>query len=210
MCKKISVIFLALMISLSLGGCKRPFSDRDMDIYKKIHENYNKMESYSADVDITVFSNKTENRYFVGQKYQSPDKYYTRVTDEDGTFSVTTVTNSGKTKTMADGSDYTLVVPSQEYLSLLFVNNFFRAYYSSEETSLTVDSNAFASDKTLLTVNVEENEQCISKAVLSVDNKTLMPHYLVAYDVDGRELFSARYENFKFNDKIDKTIFDIK
>lgn len=206
MCKKFLAIFLTLMISLSVCACGS-FTDSDMDIYEKIHKRYNKMESYSADLDITVFSNKTENRYFASQKTLNPDKFYTRITDEDGTFSVTTVTSGDTTKTTADGSEYSLTVPSQDYLSLLFVNNFFRAYYASEKTALTVDRSISKSDKTLMEVAVTENDLNITKVTLSIDNKTLEPDTVAVYNADNKVLAKGKYENFKFNDKIDETVF---
>ena len=209
MCKKILLLFLTLMMSLSVCGCSRPFSDRDMDIYEKIHKYYSKMESYSCDLDFTVFSNKTENRYFVSQSSVLPNKFYTRVTDPNGTFSVTTITNGELTKTTADGSEYSLTIPNQEYVSLLFVNNFFDAYYSSEETSISVDSSATKSAKTILDVFVSENDLCIEKVSMAIDNKTLFPHTLTVYDTDGKKLILAKYENFKYNNKIDDSVFNI-
>lgn len=209
MCKKFLLLFLTLTISLSVLGCSRPFSDSDMNIYDKIHKYYNKLESYTADLDLTVYSNKTQNRYFVSQKFVSPDKFYTRVTDPDGTFSATTITNNSMTKTLTDGSDYTLTIPSEEYVSLLFVSNFFRAYYASEETSLSVDTSISESDKTVLNVTVSENNLSIKNVSLSIDNDTLTPHTLTVYDHNGNKLAVAKYENFSLNDKIDVSNFNI-
>lgn len=196
------------MISLSAVGCSHPFADRDMDIYEKIHKHYNKMESFSADISLTVYSNKTENRYFVSQKFASPDKYFTRITDNDGTFSVTTVSNGEKTKTRADGSEYSLVIPSGEYLNLLFINNFFRAYYMHKETSLSVDSSLTEGKKTVFNIALSDNELCIKEISLSVDNKTLLPDTLTAYGTDNKKLFLAEFDGFNFNDKIDDSIFN--
>lgn len=209
MCRKFFILFLTLMISLSMSACTRSFSDRDMDIYEKIHKTYSKMESFSADLDLTVFSNKTENRYFVAQKYSAPDKFFTRVTDTDATFSVTTITNGKVTKTFADGSEYSLTIPSEDYGSLLFVNNFFRAYYLSQQTSISVDASLTKSDKTVLDVEIPDNDLCIRNVSLSIDNKTLAPHSMTGYGEDESKLFVARFDNFKFNDKIDDTIFNV-
>lgn len=197
------------MISLSVAGCNRSFSDRDMDIYEKIHKHYNKLESFSADIDLTVFSNKTENRYFVSQKFKTPDKYFTRVTDDNGTFSVTTITNCDKTKTYADGSEYSLIIPSEEYVNLLFINNFLKAYYMSKETFISVDSSLTKSDKTILDIKLSDNDLSIKSISLSIDNKTLSPHSLTACGSDNKKLFVATFDNFKYNDKIDDSIFNI-
>lgn len=205
MCKRLTIILLTLTISLSICSCG--FSDRDMDIYEKIHNRYNKLASYTADLDLTVFSNKTENRYFLSQKTQDPDKFFVRVTDEKGTFSVTTVTNGTTTKISADGSEYAMTVPCEDYMSLLFVNSFLRAYFASEETSLSVDKSLVKSDKTLMEVAIENEDLNLSKVSLSFDNKTLSPDTVTVYNRDGKATARGKYENFKFNDKIDETVF---
>ncbi len=209
MCKKAFSLFLTLMITLSMSGCTNTFTDSNMDIYEKIHKTYGKLESYSADIDLTVFSNKTENRYFVSQKAQHTDKFYARVTDKDATFSITTITNGNTTKTFADGSEYSLSVPSEEYMSLLFINNFFKAYYASEETALFVDTSLTKSDKTVLSVSVAENDLSIKSVSLSIDNETLAPYSVTVYGDENKTLATAKYENFEFNAKIDQTIFNI-
>ena len=205
MCKRLMIIFLTLMISLSICSCG--FSDRDMDIYEKIHNRYSKLASYTADLDLTVFSNKTENRYFLSQKTQDPDKFYVRVTDEKGTFSVTTVTNGSTTKISADGSEYAMTVPCEDYMSLLFVNSFLRAYFASEETSLSVDKSLVKSGKTLMEVAIENEDLNLSKVSLSFDNKTLFPDTVTIYNREGKVTAKGKYENFKFNDKVDESVF---
>lgn len=207
MCKKLFLIFLTLMISLSVCSCG--FSDSDMDIYEKIHKQYNKLESYTSDLDLTVFSNKTENRYFVSQKTKDPDKFYARITDEKGTFSLTTITNNSTTKVTADGSEYAMTVPCEDYMSLLFVNNFLRAYFASESTSLSVDNSITKTDKTLMEVAVTNEDLNLSKVSLSFDNKTLLPDTITIYNKESKAIAKGKYENFTFNDKIDETFFSI-
>ena len=205
MCKKVFVLFLALMISLSVSACSG-FSDSDMDIYEKIHKHYNKMESYTADVDVTVYSNKTENRYFVAQKVKSPDMYYTHITDEKATFGVTTVSKGGKTKTVADGSEYSMTVPDGDSLGVLYLNNFFKAYYASEETSLSVQK-SLKSKKTMLSVEIFDENTAIKKVNLSIDNKTLAPVSISVYG-DEDLLLMGTFENFRYNEKIDDSLFN--
>ena len=187
------------MLSMSVCGCSYSFSDRDMHIYEKIHKNYNNLKSYSADIDLTVYSNKTESRYFVSQKFSSPDKYFSRTTDEDASFSVTTITNGDITKTSADGLSYSLTIPSEDFLNLLFVNNFFKAYYSSEETFLSVNSSLKNGKKTVLEVAVHDKNSYIRRASLSIDNGRLTPKEFSAYDEEGTKILSAEFLNFSEN-----------
>ncbi len=205
MCKKLTCIILTLMISLSVCACG--FSDKDMDIYEKIHKKYLKMETYSADLDMTVFSNKTQNRYFVSQKTCEPDKFCTLVTDPDGIFSVATITNGAVTKVTTDSSDYAITVPSNEYLDLLFINNFLKAYYASEATSLNVDTSLVKGNKTTLSVETNIPDSTIKKVSLSFDNETLAPDTISVFGENDTLLVNAKYENFKFNDNIDLSVF---
>jgi len=206
MCKKLTLLILTLMISLSVCGCNT--SDSDMDIYEKIHKTYSRLESYSTDLELTVFSNKTENHYFVSQKTKEPDKFFARVTDPEGSFSVTTITNGDKTTTSAQGFDDSLTIPSEDYLSLLFVNNFLKAYYASEDTACTVDSSLTQGKKTVFTVTAPENDLAISRVTMSFDNKTLVPFMVTVYGEGDKTLATAKYENFKFDDKIDDSVFN--
>ena len=206
MCKRLTLIFLTLMMSLSVCGCAT-LSDSDMDIYEKIHKTYNKLESYSSDLDLTVYSNKTKNRYFISQKTQDPDKFYARVTDEAGTFTVTTVSNSGVTKISADGSEHSMTVPCEDYLGILFVNAFLRAYFASEDTLMSVDKSITKSDKTVMEVAISKKELKLSRATLSFDNKTLAPDTITIYNLDNKAIAKGKYENFKPNDKIDESVF---
>jgi len=208
MCKKLFLLFLTLTISLSFSSCSNGFSDSDMDIYEKIHKYYNKMESFSAELDMSVFSNKTENRYFVSQKFKSPDKFYMRLTDKDGLFSVLTVTNGAVTKVLADGSDYALTVPSDDYLNMLFVNNFFRAYYASEQTSCRVNESFSNSNKTVLEVFPEDEALSIKSVSLSIDNETLLPDTMIFYGDDNKVLSKTKFINFKYNEKTEDSIFN--
>lgn len=196
------------MLSMSVCGCSRSLSDRDMHIYEKIHKNYNNLKNYTADICLTVYSNKTESQYFVHQKFLLPDKYFLRTTDENATFSLTTVTNGDITKTSADGSDYSLTVPSEDVLNLLFVNNFFKAYYSSEETFISVNSSLKNGKKTVLELAVHDKNSYISRASLSIDNETLTPSDFFAYDKEGTKVLSAEYLSYSQNEKMDDTIFN--
>jgi len=64
-------MLLTLMITT---GCSSPmhFNDSHMDIYKRIHHTYSRMTSYTAEVKLTVKSNKTENTYLLTQDVKVP------------------------------------------------------------------------------------------------------------------------------------------
>lgn len=209
MCKKITSVLLTLMISVfafsACGGNR--LSDSDMDVYEKIHSYYSKMESYSANVTFSVFSNKTENKYTAEQKAMGNDKFYCKVTAPDSGLSVTTISNGTTTKTLADGTDYSVTVPSSDTMNLLFINSFFKTYYSSEETYLAVNGGG-KGNVTILETEIMPKSAAAAKASLSVSNKTLAPVSLTVYDMAGKVVMSAEFTNFQYNDKsINDSIF---
>lgn len=210
MCKKLCLVFLTLMISFSTHGCTiKHFSDRDMDIYEKIHRHYSKMEGYSAVFAFEVISNKTEKQYVARQKTLSPDKFYTKVKSENSGLTVTTITNGEKTKTLTEGSDYFVTVPTAEHLGLLFVNRFFSAYYGSEETALIVN-HAGTGNVTVLTTDLSALDTVYQTATLTIDNKTLSPVELTLKDEAGTPLLHGTYKDFQYNDKtLEESIFAV-
>lgn len=209
MCRKTRLIFLTLMISVFVfSACgEKILSDNDMDIYEKLHTYYNNMESYSANVTFSCFSNKTENKYTAEQRAMGNDKFYMKVSTCDSDMSVTTITNGSVTKTLTDGTDYSVTVPSANVTDLLFINNFFKAYYASEDTCLAVNS----SDKgsvTVLETEIVSKSSNMARASLSVSNKTLEPQALTIYSAGGNVVVSAEFSDFRYNDKsINNSIF---
>ncbi len=206
MCKK--RIVLALMISFGvLCACGRSYiSDRDMDIYEKLHKYYNEMESFCATLEITAYSNKTENTYVAEQKVICPDLYFMKIGDKSGSFSVTTIQNGETVKTAVDGSDYALTVPGQDSTGMLFVNRFFERYYASEDTVLSVSSTKEGRVTVLETV-LPENHPKMSKARLTVDNETLAPIEIVLTDEEGAVVLKGTFLDFTYNDTVNREIF---
>lgn len=201
MCKKSILFFLALMTSIFIiSSCnKNSLSDSNMDIYEKIHNYYNQMECYSADVTFSCFSNKTENKYTAKQKAIGNDKFFVKVICLDKNLSVTTISDGKKIKTLTDGTDYSVTLPSKDTTNLLFINSFFNTYYSSEDTHLAVSSSD-SGNITVLETSTFPNKVNATKLTLSIDNKTLAPISLTVYDLGGKVVISAEFSNFKYND----------
>lgn len=206
MCKKVTL--LALMISICMLSACRPsyLHDEDMDIYEKIHRYYNEMESYSSDLTITAYSNKTENTYHAVQKSTGHDKFYMQITSDQKDFSVTTVENSGIVKTTTDGSAFSVTMPTREGTGLLFVNRFFAKYYASEDTVLLVNGRENGS-VTVLETALSENNPRFATATLTVDNQTLAPVRIELADRNGNTILKGEFSHFIYNDTIEEHLF---
>ena len=201
MCKKRSV--LALMISLCmLTACgKNYLHDSEMDIYEKLHRYYGEMECYSAVLELTVYSNKTQNTYIARQK-ATDDRLYMEITSCSNGLTVTTLEQDGKVTTQFKGSHYTPTLPVGTHSGFLFVNRFFRAYYGSEDTSLAVNGSEAGNVTRLETALPYANPQ-LARAVLTVDNDTLAPVSILLTDALGNTVMTGVYTDFTYNDTSD-------
>lgn len=210
MCKKL-LCFLTLMTSVTVfSACSSigSLSDNDMNIYEKIHSYYNKMECYSANLNFTVFSNKTENEYQAIQKTFGNDKFYIKTKTPQSMLSVTTISNGNKTKTITEGSDYSVTLPASETLGFLFINTFFKTYYASEETALSVNS-ATKGNVTLLETSLSPISKNAAKITLSINNETLAPEEITVYNISGSPWIKGKFTDFKYNDKdINESVFN--
>ena len=68
--KKKTGIDRELMISLL--GCAK---ESGHDIYKEIYKRYNDLNSFYAEAEVTVYSDKLESTYLIRQFYEEPDKF---------------------------------------------------------------------------------------------------------------------------------------
>lgn len=205
MCKKAVCLFLTLTISLCLfSACQSiRMKDSDMDIYERIHAHYSKMTCYSARAELTVLSNKTENRYTMEQKAMGLNKFYAKTQNEDG-LGMTLICDGQTTKTLTVSSDYSVTLPYRDVQHLLFVNSFFKAYYASEETAITVNGapgGAPDANVTVLETEIVPKSTQFAYAALTIDNKTLAPLKLTLYGMGKSATCVLTYSDFSYNDK---------
>lgn len=212
MCKRL-IALLTLMTSVCLIFACTPLkglSNSDMDIYEKIHSHYSNLKSYSAYLKFTVYSNKTENEYVSHQKALGSSKLFCKTKPENDSFKVTTVTDGKNTKTVTDSSSYMAAMPASNAVNYLFVNTFFKLYYSSEDTVLSVNSSK-EGNVTVLKTAVLPKSKNVASVSLSIDNKTLEPKEITIYGIDGNAQIKGTFYDFKYNDKdITEDIFRIE
>ncbi|MBQ4516110.1 MAG: hypothetical protein II978_04895 [Clostridia bacterium] len=209
---KCRLLLLALMIILIFGGCNanKRLSDDESGIYEKIHHYYNKMESYSAKVVLTVKGNRGDNVYELEQKVLKNDKMLSCVLSPDDVKGIQTIKNGEKVKVIYNGKEkHELESEASADLDLSYVNNFFSLYYRSEETSVSVSANVEKGGTTLLETDLSDKSTRRQKASMLIDNNTLTPKNITVYDMGGNVVFIAEFVEFKYNDKIDDKIFEI-
>ena len=170
------------------------FTDSDADIHAKIHKRYSDMKSYAADVKITVKSNKTENVYTAKQFFSEPDTMSVEF-NESGTLYL--IKNG---MAVLKKGENELSFPAANSINYLFINEFFKLYYTSQDTAITVSSDEVLSVTRLETELIGSTSKRNS-AVLTVNNKTLSPERLVIYDFGKNPVIEVDFLSFIYNAK---------
>ncbi|MEG2380241.1 MAG: hypothetical protein RSB38_00935 [Oscillospiraceae bacterium] len=197
-------LVFSIILMITLSGCKTSVNH---DAYSEIYERYNEIKSYTAVATIETASNKATNTYKVKQYYTAPDKYRMDVMDGDNNVKTSYIFNGANVYLKSANGGTTnienYVVQDKDYM---FIPDFFKSYYGSEE-SFAEASNNMSGEQTRLnseakTPNPKRNSQSVW-----IDNKTYVPSKLETYDVDNTAVITVKYEEFKLNEKIEDKMY---
>lgn len=204
--QKIQKISLVLMIICLFTGCGKM---KGYNVYEKVYSTYKNMESYSAEVEVTSYSNNSENKYSLIQQYKAPDKQRCEYVAEVGGSNITVINgNAGKLisgDTMAEIGLDEAAVKEKNYLML---NTFFEIYYSSEETAVKTNGND-NSGTIRLSAQTGSSNPYRNKIELLVDSQTMKPLKMTVYDDKNKPSLCVEYKSFELNKSIDDEIFSV-
>ena len=179
--------FLAIgsfLLLISVAGCNSmPASE---SIHKRVHTAYYDMPAYSARCLVTAFSKGGQNDYECTVHYNKDNNSYKVISDD------MEIDIKGETTTISKGGNV-LQMPSSDDDMSIFLNTFFKSYYESENTSLSV-SDTSGQDATLLECEVINPTPLQAHMKLWVDNKTALP---LRMQVFGKDKFLNTEVSFK-------------
>lgn len=191
---------------ISMTSCKG--SEVSHDNYKKIYDMYSNINSFTAEADITVKSNLTENTYTVKQHYLAPDNYKMEIVAPENL--------SGTGYSFCDGrinmqSNYGEVFALEDYVpedrNYVFVNDFFEGYYKSEDAFVETGRNSLNNECTVLKNVLSESNPYRYSQCMWISNQDYAPQKLVTYDIDNNEVLTVNFKKFTINDDLTKDIF---
>jgi len=195
------------MISLCACGQK----ENDAGIYTKIYEKYKDIQSYQCKMTMSVASNKAVRDYKLQQYYKAPDKYRVEFIEPEEIKGMKLVYKDQSVTTVHPAiqgkftlSDFALI----DEPSYMFLPDFFKNYYKSEETSVTV-SKTETGQNTVLSAEIPGDNSYRFSQSLWIDNETLLPKKLEVYDKENKPVIRITYEEIEFDIDINDEIFDI-
>lgn len=155
----------------------------------KIYKNFSDIKSYTAKCKITIHSQR-KTVYSVTLDYFKKDNTY-KMSYNDTIITI----KDDKAKIEKSGSVYA-VKSSSEYIPM-FVNEFFRRYYTGEESSLSV-SKIKSPSVIMLETKLGENDKNAYGQKMWLDAATAKPIKSEIYREDGSVYLETVYKTFVF------------
>ncbi len=181
------------------------------------------MESYIAEFEITVVSNKNTNTYRMKEWYKKDVGTKQEYLDSEGA-KVNIVTKKNKTTIKNQNQKNILKLDPYltSYTNLLSINTFLDIYNKSVEKTGCFSANSYekVNNINMIIDNVCKNiKECrceymelvknVSKIELKLDKNSGLPLTYIVYDNDKKECISIVYNKFDINQEIEDKIFDI-
>ncbi|MBQ4528346.1 MAG: hypothetical protein II998_09765 [Clostridia bacterium] len=187
--KKVRYLLLLFSLMIFFTACSSGYKAAD-DIYKKIHSRYYDIDSYSVNCTITSYTNGEENNYECFIKYDKDKNSYC-IGSDGMTIEIT------DDKTIVSKGDNVLETQTQNSDMPIFINTFFKSYYQSENTSMSVSAD---SDRNyvLLECDAVNSDKLNSGMKLWIDKKSVKPKKMQITDSEGNMHMQILFKDFKF------------
>lgn len=202
--------YIIMMLTLMIILCSCGSGGKSTDYYTRIIEKYNNIKSYKCKVEAKIISNKTTNSYEMNHYYLAPDNYRVEVLSPESIQGLITVYNGDNVITVIPDLQrkHELSAYNAGTDDCLFITNFFKNYFKSEQVSVTASSSTEGT-YTILRADIPGNNIYRCSQAVWFDNKTLLPVKTEIYDLKDKHVISARYTEFEMNTKLEDKIFKI-
>ncbi|MCB2293410.1 hypothetical protein LGK95_07730 [Clostridium algoriphilum] len=203
--KKRALLLLSLLLILSsmlLTSCnKKPKDTNDITTYLK------NMESYTTEMTMDIKNDKQTINYNAKQSYLQGGGYKLELNKNR----VFVYKNDNKIY-VSDKNNGTKYVQSKDFdgvLKLSFIGEYIGLLYTNEKIEY-VSKTINGIDYTVIDLFIPGNNKNINKAMLYVNNKSMLPEKMLIYDLNNKEKIAIRYTKFLPNVKINPSEFKVR
>jgi len=207
--KKLKALFLAVTMGCVILTSCAPKKVQKSPI-EEINDKLMTMETYGCIADLTYISNKGENTYKTKQYYRTTGEYRVEMIAPEEVKGLVTVYDGEKVMQYNPRINGEVIdeIPESKNRNEIFLGVFLKNYLQSEEVTLEV-FNINDEEYSVLEAVIPEGGKYLATEKLWVSNKTLEPNKLIVYDIEGKERIIVKYEQFKYNIKLEDRIFRI-
>lgn len=150
---------------------------------EEISQNILNINSYSAKIEVTVNSNKNENKYILDQEYTAPN-IAKQVVLEPSNIEGLTITNDGSNLSINNTRlNLTKIYENYNYITEnnLFLNTFVKDYKESEQSKIEEKNNEI-----IMKTNIKNNNKYLVNKILYIDKKSGKPTKMKIEDINQK------------------------
>lgn len=203
--------YLILLLTLMTILCSCADPEKQADIYEQIYKKYNQVNSYQCQVKMVVAGNKTTKEYVMNQYYKSPDRYKMVILEPEEIKGLTTVYVHNEVTTFQPEiqGKFTLLNYTPIDKSYIFLPDFFKTFYQSEQASVTATSQQ-KNRYTVLKADIPGNNIYRYSQGIWIENDTLLPYKIEVYDIKQRPVIRVIFEEVQINPVLEDNIFEVQ
>ncbi|WP_130807721.1 LolA family protein [Senegalia massiliensis] len=186
------IILLIVIFTISCSN-KNPTNE---ELFNELVKTINNIETYSADVNISIESNKGKEKYSAKHIFSKPKKYRIKYLDEkqeiyfDGKSLYLIYPNIDKTKIVLERKEI-------DQYSTLFIGYFLEIIQTSEKIEMKSDKDFLIIDLELPGNSTKRRNQRIW-----FSKENFKPHKMIITDTKGMENVEVKYDNLNYNVKL--------
>lgn len=205
---RLKVWILILLMLLLLTGCTEKTNE---EIFYKAQKQMIELDTYVCTADITIFGNKSPEKYTAKQWFKAPDKYRIEIQSPDEVKGKITIYNGKKAFVCHPriGQEWLVNDFSTSVENKIFIGYFLNNFVNTENTEVNKETIGDR-DYILIQTEIPGNHPYFNKERLWFDIKNYYPYKLQVLDKDDGTRIEVRYIDFKFNEKIEDNMFTIK
>lgn len=163
---------------------------------QEISEYILNINSYNAKLEVTINSNKNENKYILTQEFSQPN-IAKQVVQEPSNIEGLTIINDGTNLSINNTKlNLTKIYENYNYITEnhLFLNTFIKNYEESEESKMEEKDGQI-----IMKTNIKDNNKYLVNKTLYVDKKSKKPTKMKIEDINQNVIVYIVYNEIELN-----------
>ena len=163
---------------------------------QEISEYILNINSYNAKLEVTINSNKNENKYILTQEFSQPN-IAKQVVQEPSNIEGLTIINDGTNLSINNTKlNLTKIYENYNYITEnhLFLNTFIKNYKESEESKMEEKDGQI-----IMKTNIKDNNKYLVNKTLYIDKKSKKPTKMKIEDINQNVIVYIVYNEIELN-----------
>ena len=200
--KNVLIIIVLLIVVISIFFVKNNYknlkfgNNMTSKSIEEMEEYILNISSYEAKLEVTVTSNKNENKYILNQKCGSDNILKQEILEPGNIKGLQTIYNEGKLEIKNSKLGLTTIIENYPYVTenVLWLSSFVKDYKESSKKSIKEEDNMY-----IMEVIGENSNQYMYNKILYIDKKSNKPTKMVIKDKNNKTLIYILYNEINFD-----------